>query len=36
MDATVKFHMSLNVTNLTRAVDFYRVLFGKEPAKCQA
>jgi catechol 2,3-dioxygenase-like lactoylglutathione lyase family enzyme len=36
MDGVVKFHLSLNVSNLTRAVDFYRVLFGREPAKCHA
>jgi catechol 2,3-dioxygenase-like lactoylglutathione lyase family enzyme/SAM-dependent methyltransferase len=29
----VKFHLSLNVTNLTRSIAFYRVLFGREPAK---
>jgi catechol 2,3-dioxygenase-like lactoylglutathione lyase family enzyme len=28
-----KFHMSLSVTDLARAVAFYRVLFGVEPAK---
>jgi catechol 2,3-dioxygenase-like lactoylglutathione lyase family enzyme len=28
-----KFHLSLNVSNLTRSVAFYRVLFGMEPAK---
>ncbi|OWK40555.1 ArsI/CadI family heavy metal resistance metalloenzyme [Fimbriiglobus ruber] len=32
-DTTVKFHMSLNVSDLTRAVEFYRVLFGLAPAK---
>ena len=36
MSAAVKFHLSLNVSNLTRAVEFYRVLFGLEPAKCHA
>jgi catechol 2,3-dioxygenase-like lactoylglutathione lyase family enzyme len=30
---STKFHMSLNVSNLSRAVGFYRVLFGIEPAK---
>jgi catechol 2,3-dioxygenase-like lactoylglutathione lyase family enzyme len=29
----VKFHLSLNVTDLSRSIDFYRVLFGVEPAK---
>jgi catechol 2,3-dioxygenase-like lactoylglutathione lyase family enzyme len=29
----VRFHLSLNVSDLDRAVGFYRVLFGKEPAK---
>jgi catechol 2,3-dioxygenase-like lactoylglutathione lyase family enzyme len=31
--AMVKFHASLNVSDLPRAVDFYRALFGIEPAK---
>lgn len=31
--AVVKFHASLNVTDLTRSVEFYRALFGVEPAK---
>lgn len=30
---STKFHLSLNVSNLTRSVTFYRVLFGLEPAK---
>jgi catechol 2,3-dioxygenase-like lactoylglutathione lyase family enzyme len=30
----VKFHLSLNVTDLGRSIAFYRVLFGREPAKC--
>jgi catechol 2,3-dioxygenase-like lactoylglutathione lyase family enzyme len=30
----MKFHLSLNVSNLPRAIAFYRVLFGMEPAKC--
>jgi catechol 2,3-dioxygenase-like lactoylglutathione lyase family enzyme len=30
----VRFHLSLNVTDLKRSVAFYRVLFGAEPAKC--
>lgn len=29
----VRFHLSLNVTNLERSVAFYRILFGMEPAK---
>jgi catechol 2,3-dioxygenase-like lactoylglutathione lyase family enzyme len=29
----VKFHASLNVSDLTRSVEFYRVLFGLDPAK---
>jgi catechol 2,3-dioxygenase-like lactoylglutathione lyase family enzyme len=29
----VRFHLSLNVSSLDRAIAFYRVLFGKEPAK---
>jgi catechol 2,3-dioxygenase-like lactoylglutathione lyase family enzyme len=28
------FHLSLNVASLARAIDFYRVLFDMEPAKC--
>jgi len=31
--STVRFHLSLNVSNLERAIGFYRVLFGVEPAK---
>jgi catechol 2,3-dioxygenase-like lactoylglutathione lyase family enzyme len=30
---STKFHISLNVSNLERSVDFYRILFGQEPAK---
>ena len=30
----VRFHLSLNVTDLKRSVAFYRVLFGVEAAKC--
>src|SRR5262245_51627828 len=33
MTATVRFHLSLNVTELNRSVAFYRILFGMEPAK---
>jgi catechol 2,3-dioxygenase-like lactoylglutathione lyase family enzyme len=29
----VKFHLSLNVTDLGRSLEFYRALFGAEPAK---
>jgi len=29
----LKFHLSLNVSDLTRAINFYRVLFDQEPAK---
>ncbi len=31
----VRFHLSLNVRDLTRSIDFYRVLFGTDPAKCR-
>jgi catechol 2,3-dioxygenase-like lactoylglutathione lyase family enzyme len=31
----VRFHISLNVAELERSVAFYRILFGKEPAKCR-
>jgi catechol 2,3-dioxygenase-like lactoylglutathione lyase family enzyme len=31
--AVVKFHASLNVRDLSRAVDFYQALFGVRPAK---
>lgn len=31
--STVAFHLSLNVSDLGRAIEFYRVLFGTEPAK---
>jgi catechol 2,3-dioxygenase-like lactoylglutathione lyase family enzyme len=33
VDRSIKFHLSLNVSDLQRAVDFYRVLFGTQPAK---
>jgi len=29
----IRFHLSLNVSDLARAVTFYRTLFGVEPAK---
>ena len=34
MQKTWCFHLSLNVASLARAIDFYRVLFDMEPAKC--
>jgi SAM-dependent methyltransferase len=33
VDNLVKFHVSLNVSNLSRAVEFYSVLFDRAPAK---
>jgi catechol 2,3-dioxygenase-like lactoylglutathione lyase family enzyme len=36
MDTPVTFHLSLNVSDLARSVAFYRVLFGREPAKCHS
>jgi catechol 2,3-dioxygenase-like lactoylglutathione lyase family enzyme len=30
---TIRFHLSLNVSNLGPSIDFYRILFGVEPAK---
>jgi catechol 2,3-dioxygenase-like lactoylglutathione lyase family enzyme len=36
MAPAVRFHLSLNVSDLARAVAFYRVLFGLEPAKLRA
>ena len=32
----VRFHLSLNVSDLERSVAFYRVLFGRGPAKRRA
>jgi len=32
-NAPVRFHLSLNVANLTRSVDFFRLFFGQEPSK---
>ena len=29
----VRFHISLNVNNLARSIDFYKILFDMEPAK---
>jgi catechol 2,3-dioxygenase-like lactoylglutathione lyase family enzyme len=34
VEPAVRFHLSLNVTDLKRSVAFYRVLFGTEAAKC--
>ncbi len=31
----IRFHLSLNVAQLERSVAFYRILFGREPAKCR-
>lgn len=36
IEPSVAFHMAINVTDLDRAVAFYRVLFGAEPVKCHA
>jgi catechol 2,3-dioxygenase-like lactoylglutathione lyase family enzyme len=33
MAPAVRFHLSLNVSDLERSVAFYRTLFGREPAK---
>jgi catechol 2,3-dioxygenase-like lactoylglutathione lyase family enzyme len=30
---TIRFHLSLNVSDLGRSIEFYRILFGTEPAK---
>lgn len=32
--SVAKAHMSLNVADLSTSIEFYRVLFGQEPAKC--
>ena len=32
----VRFHISLNVTNLERSIEFYRILFDTEPSKQRA
>jgi catechol 2,3-dioxygenase-like lactoylglutathione lyase family enzyme len=32
VDVLVKFHVSLNVSNLARSIEFYRVLLDREPA----
>src|ERR1700731_1775691 len=36
MTSTVRFHLSLNVADLARSVEFYRFLFASEPAKLHA
>ncbi len=36
MNAPVRFHLSLNVTDLDKSVAFFRILFGLEPAKQRA
>ena len=36
MATSLRFHLSLNVSDLARSIDFYRVLFGVEPAKRRA
>jgi catechol 2,3-dioxygenase-like lactoylglutathione lyase family enzyme len=35
MAPAIRFHLSLNVANLARSIEFYRVLFGTAPAKCR-
>lgn len=32
----IRFHLSLNVGDLERSAAFYRILFGREPAKCRS
>jgi len=34
VEPAVRFHLSLNVSDLKRSVAFYRILFGVEAAKC--
>ncbi len=36
LTSVVRFHLSLNVSDLARSVAFYRILFGIEPAKLRA
>ena len=36
LTGVVKFHLSLNSSDLRRSIDFYRVLFDREPTKSQA
>ena len=33
MAPAIRFHLSINVSDLKRSIDFYRILFGCEPAK---
>jgi catechol 2,3-dioxygenase-like lactoylglutathione lyase family enzyme len=33
LTSAVRFHLSLNVSDLARSIAFYRTLFGREPAK---
>jgi catechol 2,3-dioxygenase-like lactoylglutathione lyase family enzyme len=33
---SVRFHLSLNVSDLRRSVGFYQILFGKDPAKLRS
>ena len=35
MAPAIRFHLSLNISDLERSVGFYRILFGREPAKCR-
>jgi catechol 2,3-dioxygenase-like lactoylglutathione lyase family enzyme len=35
-DTLVRFHLSLNVSDLAKSVAFFRTLFGQEPAKLRA
>src|SRR4051794_9888019 len=36
MSDTIRFHLSLNVSDLSRSVAFFRTLLGVEPAKLRA
>jgi catechol 2,3-dioxygenase-like lactoylglutathione lyase family enzyme len=36
VETSVRFHLSLNVSNLERSIAFYRILFDREPAKCRS
>ena len=33
--SAIRFHLSLNVADLDRAIGFFRIFFGVEPAKCR-
>jgi catechol 2,3-dioxygenase-like lactoylglutathione lyase family enzyme len=35
MTPTIRFHLSLNVSDLSRSIRFYETLFGRPPAKCR-